>query len=146
MSDFTETCDFFHTVLEAVVPGVVQHRYAPWDPERFQNDGQRHLAVWPTVEAEVADAYTTRSKLLRQNYTVAYWEPGDDEDERQVVDEQAAADLYDLQNAIREALFDLANQPSNTLTNYTGSAFRESTSPIRGFLMNVSVDRPKDLT
>jgi hypothetical protein len=148
MSDWSGTCDFFLADLTEEVNGLrdaTQHRYAPWDPERFRNDGSRHIAVWPTVEAEVADPFTTRSKLLRQTFMIAYWEPGDDEEERQVVDEEAAKSLLELHNAIRTRFFDLANQEPNTQVNYRSTAFRESSSPIRGFLLTVDVDRPKDL-
>ena len=145
MSDFSDTCDVFLDDLSTVVRGAKLHRYAPWDPERFLNDGDTHLAVWPAGEAETSEAFTTRGKLIRQTYVVAYWEPGDDEDERQVVDEVAARELLDLHNAIRERFFDLSLQESNTQVNYTGSTFAEATRPVRGFLMSVTVERGKDL-
>jgi hypothetical protein len=148
MSDFSDTCDFFLVDLTEEINQLrdaTLHRYAAWDPQRFTNDGDRHLAVWPAGEAETSEAFTTHGKLLRQVFMVAYWEPGDDEEERQVVDEEAAKDLLEVQNAMRARFFDLANQEPNTAVNYTATAFRESTSPVRGFLLTVTVDRPKDL-
>lgn len=148
MSEWTDTCDFFLDDLEANVSQLltaVQHRYATWDPQAFANDGDRHVAIWPAREAESSEPLTTHGRLLRQTYIVAYWEPGDEEEERRVADEEAAADLLELHEAVRDRFHDLSIQPTGTQVRYTGTTFRDSTSPIRGFVMTVDVERGKDV-
>ena len=101
--------------------------------------------MWPAGEVEAAEPFTTAGRLLRQTFRVAYWEPAGDEDERQVVDELAAAELLDLQNAVRDRFHDLTIQEPGTQVAYQATSLPEFSSQVRFFIITVNVDRGKDL-
>lgn len=110
--------------------GAIVHRYAPWDPEELTaGASERHLAVWPLPEsAESADGLTTNAHLLSQGYAVLYWENAGDESSRQVLDEDAAAALLDLQEACRDRFY---RQAATTLGGSYRLWYRSCTMPAR---------------
>jgi hypothetical protein len=126
---------------------VTQHKNAPWDPERFDvSNGDRHLAVWPMPVMETAAPLTTLSHELTSDYVVAYWEPADMEDERQVADDQAADELFDIRDDIRDRFYELANQVIGDTFKvwYVASETNDATSASRWVLVTFEVHRAKD--
>jgi hypothetical protein len=149
-SDFEVTCDAILADLTSSVSGVrdaITHRYAPWNPEELvAEDGNRHLAVWPLAEgAEASSPLTTNSHMLTQLYRILYWEPSPDES-LQGLDEDAAADLLSLQNAIRARFYIAANQTigGNFQVWYEGTTLPERSLRVRTFAMTVSAQKPID--
>lgn len=148
MSDFATVVDAIIEDLTTNVAGLrdaIVHRYAPWDPEELQAaPHERHLAVFPSAEnTDVAEPLATGSHQLNQVYSVLYWESAGDEPARAVLDEQAAADLLDLHNAVRARFYVSANESlgGSTLVWYAASGLAERVGAVRWFLVGVRVVR-----
>ena len=117
MSDWATFVDALLADLTVQVPALrdaIVHRYASWDPEELvAGAGEHHLAVWPAGEtAEDASPLVTGpgGDLLVQTFNLVYWEDAGDESARGIVDEQAAAELLDLQNEMRARFYAVANR------------------------------------
>jgi hypothetical protein len=151
LSDWSEVCDWLIDDLTDNVSGLrpcIPHRYASWDPGRLQAEaGEKHLAVWPDPEGETVQPFTTAAHELIQSMIVLYWEGDFSEDERQVSDEEAAADLLDLHNAARARLYKWSNQViGNTYKVwYTGARFPVSAGT-RWFAIGVEVHRAQEFS
>jgi hypothetical protein len=138
----------FRTVVDAIIEdlennvpalrGVLVHRYAGWDPAQLIAEaGERHLAVWPAPDRidTSAPLTTDGGKLLVQLYQVLYWEDAGDESSRGVLDEEAAADLFELIEAIRARFFIRANVflGGTDYLEYVGSTGAERSMAVRWF-------------
>lgn len=148
-ADFVTMCDAIAAELQATVSGVsaanaVLHRYNPWDPKALDvGDGQRHMAIWPVGEAEVADPLATGSHQFTQPYVVLVWEPAVTDVARGVTDEAATKTFLQLHNDVRARFYVDANQHlgGSELTWYAGSQLPDEPSDARWFAITVSVRR-----
>lgn len=109
MSLFAEVCDAWVDDLTAHVSalsGSIVHRYAPWSMENLVTEqGERHLAVWPEVDAESTEPLTTDgSRLSTQTYSIIVWEDAAAESARRFDDDDANRAWLDLAEAIRARL------------------------------------------
>lgn len=151
MSDFETVVDAIKADLVANVAGLAAdkvkpkdiHLYNPQDPEAFEDDGARHLAVWPEADAEDPEPLTTSSHALNQSYLVAVWESSGTEGTRLQRDEDAAKVFLDLHNDIRARLYVEANQllGSSDRVWYGGTAFGATAGTVRWFVLRVNVRR-----
>ena len=152
MSDFAEVCDALIADLQESVPGcrdTIVHRYAPWDPEELvAKSGEKHLAVWPAPEAENAEPLYIGGHMLRQRYAIAYWEYAADLTARGTSDEAAAADLLDLQNAVRARLYALenANLAGAMSLRYSATLLPSRQGTTRWFVIVAQLDLPIEFT
>lgn len=147
-SSFTGYCDAVVEELTTTVPAlrdVLIHRYAPWDPEQLIADGgERHLAVWPAADAaDVSEPLVTGpgGDMLLQLYRIVYWEDATPESSRGVVDEQAAADMLGLIEAIRARFYAIENVflGDTDRSHYVGTSLPERSGQVRWFQMTVQV-------
>lgn len=106
-------CDAWISDITSNVPGmadVLTHRYAPWSLENlYAEAGERHLAVWPEIEAETHQPFdTSGGQLAEQDFICGVWEHVPDLDRAQddVDADGAWLDLYEL---IRARFFVTAN-------------------------------------
>lgn len=129
---FTDVVDAWMGELTSSVPGladVTPHRYASWSVEALQaSKGERHLAIWPEVEAEVTEGLTTDGSLLAtQGFVVTVWEDASVESTRRFDDEVANAAWLALAEAIRARFMVRANlrlgDPLIMRTQYLGTTF-----------------------
>lgn len=144
MSDFERFCDALKADLVTNIPALTDaetHLYAAWDPERFEADGKRHLAVWPEGEAEAPEPLATGSHALNQSYVVAVWESSGAEPTRLELDEEGAKTLLDLHNDVRDRLYVEVNQTLGDFERvwYAGSEFGTIPGLVRFFAIRVSV-------
>lgn len=151
MSDFETFCQVVAADLKLNVPGLrdsVVHLLAAWDPEQLEASGvEHHLAIWPAGEVldERAMPLTTNSNMLRQTYRLLYWEPAGDESSRGVLDEQAAATIFDLQNAVRTRLYAITPPDlGGAILQYGGSAFPERSGQVHWFAVQFTIDKTID--
>jgi hypothetical protein len=131
--------------------GVLPHRYGGWSPERLLADaGERHLAVWPDVDApDTARPLTTDGgKELVQLYQIVYWEDAGDEASRGVLDEEAAGDLLDLTEAVRARFFRRANVflGGVDLLEYVGASTANRSGTVRWFQITVQARTSQTLS
>lgn len=150
-SEVKQVCDWVLDDLQSNVPAlaaVATHRIAPWDPERFTLDGDPHLACWPLPVMETSKPLTTLAHELTSDYVVAYWEPSEMEDGRQVADEEAAEGLFLIRDAIRDRFYDLSNAVIGSTFKvwYVASETNDATSLTRWLLITFEVHRAKDFT
>jgi hypothetical protein len=145
-SNFQTFCDAVVDDLTNNVTGLRDarvHRYAPWDPEQLIADGgERHLAVFPAAEAadeSIPLVTGPGGDMLIQVYRVVVWEDAGDEASRGVADEDAAADLLELLEAVRERFYKIANTflGSTELTKYVGAALPDRAGQVRWFQVTV---------
>ncbi len=106
-------CDAWIADITTNVPtmaDVVVHRYAPWSLENLYAEvGERHLAVWPEIEAETMEPFdTSGGQMVVQDFIAAVWEHVPDL-ERAQDDEEADGRWLDLHEAIRARFFVAAN-------------------------------------
>lgn len=155
MSDYSTVCDAIIDDLRNNVPGLVDvpdrniHRYSPWSPEELVADGGKHLAVWPAGEgAESAEPMTTGSHMLNQVYAILWWESSGIEAPRLVGDEDGAATLLDLHNAIRARIYrdEFQTIGGSDRVWYVGTDFPEQVGQVRGFQIGLSVRRFQDFS
>jgi hypothetical protein len=121
---------------------VLIHRYGAYDPGQLLAEvGERHLAVWPAADQiDAAQPLTTDGgKLLVQLYRIIYWEDAGDESSRGVLDEDAAADLLDLIEAIRLRFFKRTNVflGGTDYLEYVGSSGAERSGAVHWFQLTV---------
>ena len=121
---------------------VREHRYAPWDPEELIAEaGERHLSVFPVAsQAQEATPLVTGpgGDLITETYRITYWEDAGDESSRGA-DEEAAADLLGLAEAIRNRFYDVDNLRLGGahLVRYIGTALPERSGQVRWFAIGV---------
>ena len=136
--------------LTTNVPGlrdVREHRYAAWDPEELVAEpGERHLSVFPVAaSAREAEPLVTGpgGDLLVQTYRVTVWEHAGDESARGIADEQAAADMLDLEEATMLRFYVVANLRlgGTELTKYIGTALPERSGQVRWFAIGLQARR-----
>lgn len=145
MSDWSEFCDEMIAELTSTVDGLRDaktHRYASWDPETlFAPTGERHLAVWPEGGAEhpAAPLTATGGVNLVRDFVVMVWEGAADQDGRLKHDEEATAALLDLENAVRERLFQKSNQRLGSMDEVRPNAVAlpDPVTPVRAFAWRV---------
>lgn len=140
------------TVEVAALRDVLVHRYTPWDPSSLVTEsGERHLAVHPSGDAVVAEPLTTGgggSNELVEVYQIRYWEDAGDESSRAVADEEAAAQMFEVAQAIQDRLHTMAVQTLGGAfhVRYVGCEFPDRSSSVRWFLMTLQARRAKDIT
>lgn len=109
--------------------GVIVHLYASWSLEElFASTGERHLAVWPASEAEVATGMTTQpADVAVQAYAVLVWEAASAEGSRLKDNQEADLAWLELHEAIRARFYRTANlrlgDPNIVDTRYQGVVF-----------------------
>ena len=106
-------CDAWVDDITSNVPGmadVIVHRYAPWSLENlYAESGERHLAVWPEIEAETHQPFdTSGGQMAEQDFICGVWEHVPDLDRAQD-DEEADGAWLDLFELIRARFFVTAN-------------------------------------
>jgi hypothetical protein len=130
---------------------VLVHRYASWDPGQLVVEaGERHLAVWPAPDRidTSAPLTTDGGKLLVQIYQIIYWEDAGDESSRGIADEEAAAELFDLIEAIRARFFVRSNVflGGTDYLEYVGSTGAERSASVRWFVITLTARTSLTLT
>lgn len=134
---FKEVCDYWVADLTANVGGLapptITHRYAPWSPELLYSErsGERHLAVYPELDAETAVGLTViGDRLGTQTYALLVWENATDSQGRLVenVDRDAAWLL--LAEQVKDRVMDRDGVGSGTTTvmstQYAGTTFQRT--------------------
>lgn len=116
MSLFSDVCDAWMTNLITLsgltaVPAERRHKYTPWSVESTAAAvGERHIAIWPTGDPEVAEPLTADGSLLgAQAYTVLIWENIGSDTARRVDDETAAASWLTLYETVRTSMLTRTN-------------------------------------
>jgi L-rhamnose mutarotase len=151
---FQTTVDAWVTDLTQNVTELAQaivHRYSPWSLEELAASGdERHLAIWPDIEAETAEPLLTiPSHMLQQVYVISLWEDASDESVRRVDDEASNADWLELFEDIRVRIQRSANlQLGGTdvmKTDYIGGGFPR-VSGKRVMELRLRVSRPVQYT
>jgi hypothetical protein len=154
-SDWSAFVDAVLADLTAQVPGLagaLEHRYAPYDPEQQKAEpGERHIAVFPLADIpQQATPFVTApgGDLLTETYRVLYWEAAGDESTRQVTDEEAAFQLLELAQAVRNRFYVVANLTLSDATQvrYLGAVFPDRSSTVRWFAIGVEATRVKQAT
>jgi len=136
VSIYSDVVDAWMADLVANVSGLstaIQHKYAPWSPEEFYTEGiaERHVAVWPELDAEVTEPLTTAGdRMSTQTYAVAVWEDASDTQGRLQDDDTANAAWLTLAEGIRARLMRSASfqlgSASVMSTDYLGTQFDRS--------------------
>lgn len=109
---FVPSCDAFVGLLTERVPvlaAATVHRYVPWDT-LTADDAQLHLAVYPGGETYGMErgSYTDvpiGSLDVVQSYTLLIWQ-ATEEGERVAADEDAAAEMLNAVDEMREIFAD----------------------------------------
>jgi hypothetical protein len=152
VSSWSTLCDAVLLDLTAGVPGLrgaIKHRYSPYDPEELIAEaGERHVAVYPVAaSAQTAEPLVTgpRGDLLTEVYRIVYWEDAGDESSRRISDEDAAANLLDLAQAVRDRFYVRENYAiggSDVMdTRYIGTALPERSGQVRWFAIGIQTRR-----
>jgi len=137
MSIWSDVVDAWVTDLTTNVSGLstaITHKYAPWSPELFYTEAdETHIAVWPDLEAETADALLVDgSRMAEQTYAIAVWEDAMDTQGRLQEDATADAAWLTLAEGIRTRLMRAASfqlgSSSVMSTDYIGTQFDRSGS------------------
>lgn len=153
-SDFVTYTDAVISDLQGAVSALsaanaTTHRYVPYNPEELQvSAGERHLAVWPMGEAEVADPLANWTLELVAAYAVLVWEDASEESSRGVLDEDATKTFLQLHQDVRARFLLQANESigGSELTRYVGTRFPEALGSVRWFLVQLAVYTPKAIT
>ncbi len=125
-----EVCEAWADDLTSHVSGLAEvkvHLYAPWSRELLAAaQGERHLAVYPSGEPEVATGLTTEpADLLLQVFTILVWEDAADEASRLYDDDDGNGAWLDLFEQVRGRLYVMTNTSlgvTSGATRYTGAA------------------------
>lgn len=128
--------------LDAVaVPAGRVHKYEPWDPEQLQDDGHRHLAVWPAPEGEevVDDESAEGAHSWHQFYDLMVWESAGTEATRRKRNETAAVTFLQLHADIRARFYRVANKTlgGTQQTWVRATVFPEHLGRVRWFRMRI---------
>jgi L-rhamnose mutarotase len=134
------------------IPAANVHKLVPWDEATmFAMQSDRHLAVWPTVEAAEASAgLTTNSVFLSQAWQVLVWE-----DLHSAAAMGASTAVYagwqaffSLQEATRARLLHYKNQGGKPLAGreytYRGTRLSGPLANARWFSAELLIQIPAD--
>lgn len=130
---FQSICEAWMTDLTSHVSELAtatQHLYAPWSLAQLQaTQGERHIAVYPTAEPEVAKPFVTGSPPAdeaSQTYVVLIWEDAASEATRLYDDDDANTRWLSLAESVRARFYVQANTAlgeSGAYTRYAGLRF-----------------------
>lgn len=135
MSFFADVCDAWASELRLSIPELdqaVYHLYGSWNPElMYAEAGERHVAVFPNGEPEVAEGLTvTGDDLAAQTYTILVWEDTSGDAERLVENPDIDQDWLELYEAIRDRFYLSTNGKLGSsdimATRYIGGSFDRS--------------------
>jgi hypothetical protein len=155
-SDWEVTCAAIRDEILANVPALAEaetHTMVSWDPEALDPaDGKKHLAVWPAGEgeaSETADYLVTGGDEVEQSYVVLIWEPaGDQEGDRWVRDEAAAAVWFQLHNDVRARFYVTSNLQLGGASpmKYRGAEFPSQVSRARWMAIYLTATKHQAFT
>jgi hypothetical protein len=148
-SEWGTFCAAVMADLTANVAGLrdaLAHHPSPYDPEELSAEpGERHLSVFPVSDRaqEAAPFVTDGGARLTEVYRVLYWEHAGDEASRGVADQDAAEDLLELAQAVRDRFFVRANLTlgASSSVRYIGAVFPDRSGQVRWFAIGVQATR-----
>ena len=122
-------CDAWLTKLLTVsgLSTAITHLYAPYSLEAVQaSAGERHLAIWPEGEPDVATAFlagSPPSDKIKTSYVILVWEDASAETSRTIRRRRREHRMAHPVRSHRAELYDLDNislGQTNTITRYVG--------------------------
>lgn len=154
-SSFQLMCDAVIADLTATVDGLssdslVTHTLWPADPEKFHATvGERHLAVWPSSQAQTANGQGITWDELATDYQVLVWEGVDTDSSRLMQDQDAIESFLECHDDMLARFYVVSNVTglgNARLVRYKGSRFPDRPGPVRWFLMTLQSLAPMQYT
>lgn len=152
---FESVCRAWAKELSDHVTGLedaVQHLFGSWSRELLVvAAAERHLAVYPNGEPEVAVPFITGTPAadqITQRYTILVWEDAAAETARAYDDDEANLAWLQLYEAIKARLYVQASSAlglSDGYTRYAGGSF-DMRATVRVIQINFSVRVPQSFT